>query len=123
MRRFLHFLTFTLILFACVSAFAQGPNGGKDEFPFQLRTEPAKTIQIYPNPATEFINIKFEAPIANKVRVSIHNVIGNVMEVETESIDEHELRLKVKDLATGYYLVSVKDERVNLNSTYKFLKR
>ena len=123
MRKVLQFLIFTFLLFASVSAMAQGFNGGKEEFPFQQRTEPVKMIQIYPNPATEFINIKFEAPIANKVRVSIHNVIGNVMEVETESIDEHELRLKVKDLATGYYLVSVKDERVNLNSTYKFLKR
>jgi Secretion system C-terminal sorting domain len=113
-----------LVLFAAMSVAAQGFNGSKEDFSFQqFRTDPIRQVQIYPNPATEFINIKFEAPIANKVRVSVHNVIGNVMEVESESIDEHEIRVKVKDLSTGYYLLSVKDDRASLNSTYKFLKR
>jgi hypothetical protein len=116
-------LSFILILSTSLSVVAQGINSGKEDFAFQYRTEPVKTVQIYPNPAVEFVNVKFEAPVANKVHISVRNVIGNVMEVETESLDEYEIRIKVKDLATGYYLLSVKDERVNLNSTYKFLKR
>jgi hypothetical protein len=45
------------------------------------------------------------------------------MEAETEVVDEFELRVKVKEFSTGYYLLSIKDERASLNSTYKFLKR
>ena len=116
-------ISILLVLFAAMSAAGQNFNGGKEDFYFQSKPDPIRQVQIYPNPASEFINIKFETPIANKVRVSVHNVIGNVMEVETESVDEFEIRVKVKELATGYYLLSVKDDRASLNSTYKFLKR
>ncbi|MCW5911501.1 MAG: T9SS type A sorting domain-containing protein [Cyclobacteriaceae bacterium] len=85
--------------------------------------DPIKQVQVYPNPAVEFLNIKFEAPQAKKIRLSVHNILGNTLEVETEVVDEHEIRLKVKDLAAGYYFVSVRDEQATLRGTYKFLKR
>lgn len=82
-----------------------------------------KQVQVYPNPAIEFLSIKFEAPQAKKVKLTVHNILGNTLEVETEVVDEHEIKLKVKELATGYYFVSVRDEQANLRGTYKFLKR
>jgi len=59
----------------------------------------------------------------NKKEEKVHNILGNTLEVETEVVDEHEIKLKVKELATGYYFVSVRDEQANLRGTYKFLKR
>jgi hypothetical protein len=85
--------------------------------------DPIKQVQVYPNPAIEFLSLKFETPQAKKVRLSVHNILGNTLEVETEIVDEHEIKLKVKELATGYYFVSVRDEQANLRGTYKFLKR
>ncbi len=85
--------------------------------------DPIKSVSVFPNPAIEFVSVKFEAPIARQVRLTVHNVIGNTMELEREIIDEHEIKIRVKDLATGYYLISVKDEHSNLSNTYKFLKR
>ncbi|HCZ37467.1 MAG TPA: hypothetical protein DHV26_16230 [Cytophagales bacterium] len=82
-----------------------------------------KQVQVYPNPAIEFLSLKFEAPQAKKVKLTVHNILGNTLEVETEVVDEHEVKLKVKELATGYYFVSVRDEQANLRGTYKFLKR
>jgi Secretion system C-terminal sorting domain len=113
------FLAFACIVMTVIASMGQV----KDESFFQRTPDPIKSVEIFPNPATEFINVKFEAPIAKKIRLSVHNVIGNTMELESEVIDEHEIRIRVKDLATGYYLLSVKDERLNLSSTYKFLKR
>jgi hypothetical protein len=81
------------------------------------------TVSIFPNPAIEFLNVKFEEPIAKTARLTIHNVIGNIVDVESETIDEHEIRLKVKDLPVGYYLLAVRDEESNSRSTLKFLKR
>jgi hypothetical protein len=95
----------------------------RDEAFFHNPPDPIKSVEIFPNPATEFISVKFEAPIAKKVRLSVHNVIGNTMELENEVVDEHEIKIRVKDLSTGYYLISVKDERLNVSATYKFLKR
>jgi hypothetical protein len=85
--------------------------------------DPIKKVEVYPNPAIEFLSLKFEAPQARKVQLTVHNILGNTLEVETEIVDEHEIKLKVKELATGYYFVSVRDEQTNLRGTYKFLKR
>lgn len=113
------FLAFTCVVMTAIVSMGQV----KEDAFFHRSPDPIKSVEIFPNPATEFVNVKFTAPIANKVRLTVHNVIGNTMELETEVIDEHEIKLRVKDLATGYYLISVKDEHVNLSSTYKFLKR
>ena len=111
---------FTCVLLTAIVSMGQG----KDE-PFfnQRNPEPIKSVSIFPNPAVEFVSVKFEAPVAKQVRLTVHNVIGNTMELENEVIDEHEIKIRVKDLATGYYLISVKDDRINLSGTYKFLKR
>ncbi len=113
------FLAFACVVMTTIVSMGQV----KEDAFFQRSPDPIKSIEIFPNPATEFLNVKFTAPIANKVRLTIHNVIGNIMELETEVIDEHEIKLRVKDLATGYYLISVKGEHVNSSSTFKFLKR
>jgi len=112
------FLSFACLVFTITISI------GQVNEPFFHRTvDPVKSVEVFPNPATEFVNVKFTAPIASKVRLTVHNVIGNMMELETEMIGEHEIKVKVKDLATGYYLISVKDEHTNLSGTYKFLKR
>jgi hypothetical protein len=112
------YIVFTLLLTVQLG-FAQG----KDEAFFHGRPDPVKSIQVYPNPATEFVSVKFEAPFAKKVKLSFHNILGNAIELEQEIMDEHEIRIRVKDLTTGYYFVSVQDEQSNFKSTYKFLKR
>lgn len=82
-----------------------------------------KSVAIFPNPAVEYLNVKFENPIAKKATLTVHNVIGNLVDVELETIDEFEVRLRVKDLPVGYYLLAVRDEASNSRSTIKFLKR
>lgn len=83
----------------------------------------SKSVSIFPNPAVEYLNVKFENPIAKKTKLTVHNVIGNVVEVETETIDDYEIRLRVRDLPVGYYLLAVRDEESHSRSTIKFLKR
>lgn len=81
------------------------------------------SVSVFPNPAIEYLNVKFNEPIAKTAQLTVHNVIGNAVDVEAETIDEHEIRLKVKDLPVGYYLLAVRDEGSNSRSTIKFLKR
>lgn len=115
-------LLYSLMFLVGTSIVAMGQF--KEDFAFHNQyTDPIKSVQVYPNPAIEFVNVKFEAPIANKVRISVHNVIGNMMELETETISEYEIRIKVKDLSMGYYLISIKDGLANTGNTLKFLKR
>jgi hypothetical protein len=83
----------------------------------------AKSVQLFPNPATEFIDVKIDQFPADKINLTLHNIIGNKLEVETEVLGEHLIRVKVKELASGYYLLAVKDEESKFRGTYKFLKR
>jgi hypothetical protein len=84
---------------------------------------PVRTVQVYPNPTTEFLTVKFESPVAKKSKFMIHNIIGNEIELEPEAIDEYEVRIRVKDLHEGYYFLTVQNEHATSKSTYKFLKR
>lgn len=82
-----------------------------------------KSVHLFPNPATEFIDVKLDQLPAANVSLTVHNIIGNELQVETEVIEEDLIRVKVKDLAAGYYLLAIKDEESNFRGTYKFLKR
>ena len=111
-------LLFTLVLgFLTHLTWAQG----HDVFPAGPG-EPVKVTKFFPNPATEYLNLKFESSMAKDVKVSVHNIIGNVIEVESEVVEDQELRLKVKDLPAGVYLLALKEDG-RAQSCIKFLKR
>ena len=87
------------------------------------RNDVSKAVHIFPNPAVEYVHVRLERVNMEKVKVSMHNIIGNEINIETEHIDEHELRIKVKDFDAGYYLIALKDDQSKFIGTYKFLKR
>ncbi|HTH55310.1 MAG TPA: T9SS type A sorting domain-containing protein [Cyclobacteriaceae bacterium] len=89
-----------------------------------LRTnDPTKSVQVYPNPAIDYVTLKFETPIAKNVRLEFHTIIGTTVELEHEVIDEYEIKVKVKDLSMGYYLIGVHDAQSGSRAIHKFLKR
>ncbi len=110
-------------LIVCSLAFSQWTFGQGREEVFSLTGDPVKSVQVYPNPATEFLTVTFEAPVARKVKFTVHNIIGSEIEVESEVIDEFEVKIKVKDLHEGYYFLSVQNGATSQKSTHKFLKR
>jgi hypothetical protein len=96
----------------------------RDDFDVKnRRTEVDKLVSIYPNPAIEFVNIRFNEFPASRVEVTLYNIIGNEVPVETETIDEHEIRLRVKELSSGYYLIVCKNPQDRFHGTFKILKR
>lgn len=103
------------------AAFAQAPSGFEMEQ--TERADISKSVHIYPNPTTEFVNVRLEHLNMDNVKVTMHNIIGNEINIETERVDEHEVRIRVKDFDAGYYLLALKDERSSFKGTYKFLKR
>ncbi len=82
-----------------------------------------KGVQLYPNPATEYLIVKLNSPNAHNVKLAMHSVIGNVLDFEREQIDEFEVRLQIKELPSGYYFLSINDEESGFKASYKFLKR
>ncbi len=92
----------------------------------QEHNQHAKGILIYPNPtneSSEFINVKVASLKSDNVKLALHNIIGNEVPVETEIVDEHHLKIRISDLAAGYYLITVKNEESNFRAIYKILIR
>jgi hypothetical protein len=113
--------TLLLMMALATAAFAQGPGTYGPEQ--GARTEMAKAVTLYPNPTTEFVYVRLETMNIDHVKISMHNIIGNELPIETEKIDEHEVKIRVKDFDAGYYLLALRDDQSNFRGTYKFLKR
>ncbi len=96
---------------------------GQNHDPFAPeRNDPLKSVKIFPNPATDYLSVKFETPSAKNVKMTLHNIIGNILELESEIVDDYEIRIRVKELPAGVYLLAVRDAS-NSQSSFKFLKR
>lgn len=80
-------------------------------------------VQLFPNPATDFLHVKLDNVKVADLDLSIHNIIGNKIPVEIEFLGENEFRIRVKEFAIGYYLLAMQEEESNFKGTYKFLKR
>jgi|SRR4051812_32033928 hypothetical protein len=89
----------------------------------ELHVDFSKSVKVFPNPAVDYVYVKLETIKAENVKVTLHNIIGTAMPVETEVVSTHELRVRVKDLSSGYYLLALKDDETGLKGTYKVLKK
>jgi hypothetical protein len=118
--RFGKFILVLLVAFAAGSAYAQTQpeNGGPN-----AEHQPAESVHLYPNPAVEYLHVKVDHLLSSNVKLAVHNILGNEINIESEIVDEHELRIKVKDFSTGYYLLAIKDDEAKFRGTFKFLKR
>ena len=120
MRNLTLILSFFLFLFLSGTAFGQSQEAVAY---VPEKTDLSKSITVYPNPATDYINIKLSTLEASIAKVTLYTILGSELQVEKETVNEHEVRLKVKDLAAGYYLIAVRDEQLKFKATYKILKR
>ena len=112
-----------LSLLIAQKTFAQGPGTGRAEMPFLDKNDPIKAVQVFPNPATDFLSLRFEHPQAKKIKLTVYTIIGNTVEVESEVLDDFEIRIRVRDLQSGYYLLAINNQDTNYKNTLKFLKR
>ena len=117
--RFFKLIAMTFLL----SAFGVASGQSIPQPPAAEEVNLTKTVHLFPNPATEDVFVEVEHFPAEKVNVTVHSIIGNKLDVETEVVSEHVIRVQVKDLASGYYLLAIKDDDSNFRGTYKFLKR
>ncbi|MTI23026.1 T9SS type A sorting domain-containing protein [Fulvivirga sp. RKSG066] len=103
------------------STFAQ-QMGELDRFENE-KLETINKVRLFPNPTVDYLSVEIANSNLKDVKFTVHNIIGNVVEVEIEQVDENNFKVKVEDLPTGYYLLAIKDDKQKFRETYKFLKR
>lgn len=125
MRNLTLILSTLLLLFLSGTAFGQLQDGiaFAGDKPNTEKADLSKSITVYPNPATEYINIKLSTLEASTAKITLYTILGSELQIDMETVNAHEVRFRVKDMATGYYLIAVRDEHLQFKATYKFLKR
>ncbi len=119
-----HFTLLGILLAGLLTSGVAFGQSRSEETVFQdTKSDPTRAVQLYPNPATDILTIRFEQPQARKIKLAMNTIIGNNLEVEAEVIDDFELHVKVRDLPPGYYLLAIHNSETNSQNTYKFLKR
>lgn len=120
--KFLKYISiFLVIALASTNVLAQS-NGELDRFGNEeLSTK--NVIKLYPNPSVDYLEVKINNSTIENASITVHSIIGNVVNVEIEKLANDEFRVRVEDLAPGYYLLAVKDDQNIFKETYKFIKR
>jgi hypothetical protein len=91
----------------------------------KLKTESLQLemdVDLYPNPATEFLNVTLNNAQLKNVEIEMYNIIGNKLDFELDRTKLNSYKINVKDLHSGYYLLLVKDPISRYNKAFKFRK-
>lgn len=123
------FYLFTLLLSIIFisQSFGQVPSSREDnksELPkiskesLQIITD----VELYPNPANEYLNVKLKNSNLKNVQFEVYNVIGNKLEIELDVVNSENYKISVKEFSTGYYLLIVRDPISRYNKAFKFRK-
>lgn len=82
----------------------------------EISNDVLNTFYIYPNPATDIINIDIDKVLNGGIDISIYNSLGiKVRETRNENT------ISVEDLPSGMYFINVMSK--DFNQTKKFLKK
>jgi hypothetical protein len=77
-------------------------------------------LTIYPNPATEVVNIGLGASDVLPTSYSIINTLGQVIAVKNVS-SESDLQININSINAGVYFIKI--DRENTSKTFKFIKK
>jgi hypothetical protein len=86
---------------------------------------PGTGVDVYPNPATDFVNIRLFGETARKFRVEMINITGRIvssMTLDFITAYYHVQQLDVSRLTIGFYFVRVTSDDSKINRIFKIEK-
>ena len=86
--------------------------------PATIANEGVKTVKIYPNPATTYINFEFDKNDLNSYSLLIFNFIGK--KVEELKIVDVKMTISLIDYYRGIYIFQLRDKQGNIAESGKF---
>ena len=80
-------------------------------------------VEVFPNPATNFLTVDLSRLSLEEPKIEIRNIIGSKMVARTEDLGQKQYRVDVQDYPRGYYLVLVRDDKSKFQQTVRFSKK
>lgn len=90
--------------------------------PVGIKAIDAKTLSLFPNPTTNFIQVKGIENVSNVNAIEIYSIIGKKI-MSTPVSSTSDLRVNVQNLENGVYLVKLFDNSQNVFYTKTFVKK
>ncbi|MGB1248821.1 MAG: T9SS type A sorting domain-containing protein, partial [Chitinophagales bacterium] len=71
-----------------------------------------ENLSIYPNPATDIVNVSFEAEKIEAVTISVFNTLGALVSTTVKDLNTgmNNVEINVANLTTGIYFVEIQIE-------------
>lgn len=66
------------------------------------------TFEIFPNPASDYVVLKFNNLGNENLRLNIYNVIGEL--ISSETLRQNQQQINVGDLSNGIYMIEIKSK-------------
>ena len=83
--------------------------------------EVVEVVDVYPNPASDYVYLKFNDAVATKATIELRSVIGNKMQVDYFVEDSHLIKIDINNIPVGHYYAIIKVG--SENTIKKFIKR
>lgn len=115
MKKTLLVILFCIFGLAAQAQFAYTGNNGDNRA--GRSSEVTTTIQVFPNPATEYFNVSSNQQVE---RITVYNLLGREMKSFTFTDGD---RYFIGDLSKGMYLVQMTGKDNRLISTQRLSKR
>lgn len=64
---------------------------------------------MYPNPAKEVVNLKFNQLSSHSIKVNIYNIQGKLVHHVSKTLNNQAVQLDISSLSTGMYFLKVND--------------
>jgi hypothetical protein len=79
---------------------------------------------IYPNPGKGIASFMISAPRAEKIKVEVVNLFGQLVQIQSEQLNrgKSQIRLQLSKLSNGSYLIRVRDEKGSIVNAQSYIK-
>ncbi len=126
MRKLL-LLSIILLLTASIGFSQESKEGrgyvGENNNLTQRSLDLEQIVEIYPNPAIDFLNIDIKGEDLVQIEFEVYDIIGNSLKVSPEKLSNNKYRVPVGDLHSGYYMLIITDPYSRYRRIFKFGKR
>jgi hypothetical protein len=72
-----------------------------------------KSFEVYPNPATDLVNVRMESSVAVPVQILVYDIIGKVVFMQNSKLNAgaNTMTLNVSNFESGVYFVRIQSEK------------
>ncbi len=85
-------------------------------------SEKVISVDLFPNPATDFLNIKVNQGKLDLAKVEVFSIIGNKLSLPVTNLSD-KIVVDVRDLASGIYVVVLSGHEPQSRKTIRFYKK